>query len=396
MKKNSVQWRIFRSNTIALLSSLILLIFINLGMLHWYAESIEREWKQTMAQIVTPSMVEHLIADWTIRRNSFLLMFLIDGIICMAVLVVIGLIFTRNLAKKICTPLQALEDGVRRMQENNLSEPITFQGDTEFETVCHAFNEMQLHLRNEQEKNRNYEKARIDMIAGISHDLKTPLTAIRGGIKAVLDGIAATPAAQKTFLSAAYRRTGDMEQLLNQLFYLSRLETGNLPIHAIRMELSSWLEDYTAKKQDFLTPNEESLHYCTLSEPSSCSVSADPEQLHRILDNLLVNSRKYAGAHPLKMQISLEVSETSAVICFSDNGNGVSQEALPHLFEEFYRGDASRSKPDGHGLGLYIVKYLTEAMGGSVHAKNQEGFSVFLTFPLSSSPADTDPDTLES
>lgn len=389
MQKNSVKWRIFRSNTIALLSSLFLLILVNIGMLHWYAESIEREWKQAMSQIATPDMVENLIADWTIRRNSFLTMFLIDGVICMLILAVVSLIFTQGLTHHICRPLHALEDGVRRMKENNLSEPIDYQGDAEFETVCNAFNEMQLHLSREQEKNRAYERSRIDMIAGISHDLKTPLTAIRGSVKAVLDGVASKPDIQKTFLSTAYRRTGDMEQLLNQLFYLSRLETGNLPIHPRPLELASWLQDYERSKQDFLTPKEESLTFHNRTGKTEISISADPEQLKRVLDNLLTNSRKYAGVHPLEMQLSLETVNNSAMLCFSDNGNGVNENALPHLFEEFFRGDASRSKPDGHGLGLYIVKYLTEAMGGAVRAENRQGFCVILTFPLL--PPVTDP-----
>lgn len=389
MQKNSVKWRIFRSNTIALLSSLCLLILVNLGMLRWYAESIEREWKQAMAQIATPNMVENLIADWTIRRNSFLTMFLADGLICMFILAVVSLIFTRSLTQHICRPLHALEHGVQRMKENNLSEPIDYHGDAEFETVCNAFNEMQLHLSQEQEKNRAYERSRIDMIAGISHDLKTPLTAIRGSVKAVLDGVAATPAIQKTFLSTAYRRTGDMEQLLNQLFYLSRLETGNLPIHLRPLEFVSWLQDYEKGKQDFLTPEEESLTFHNNTGKTGISVSADPEQLNRILDNLLTNSRKYANAHPLQMRISLETAADSAVICFSDNGNGAPTDSLPHLFEEFYRGDSARSRPNGHGLGLYIVKYLTEAMGGTVRAENRQGFCVILAFPTIQKRGDT-------
>ena len=95
-------------------------------------------------------------------------------------------------------------------------------GDAEFEDVCITFNHMQEHILREQEKNRKYEKARTDMIAGISHDLRTPLTAIRGTIKGLMDGIAATPEMQEKFLQAAYRRTGDMDGLLNQLFYVSK------------------------------------------------------------------------------------------------------------------------------------------------------------------------------
>lgn len=90
---------------------------------------------------------------------------------------------------------------------------------------------MQKHILMEKEKNYKYEKARTDMIAGISHDLRTPLTAVRGTIKGLMDGVASTPERQNRFLKTAYRRTGDMDVLLNQLFYLSKLETGNMPLN---------------------------------------------------------------------------------------------------------------------------------------------------------------------
>lgn len=128
-------------------------------------------------------------------------------------------------------PLEALEKGVRRIQDNVLTEEIVYEGDAEFEEICDTFNEMQAHILAEQEKNRKYEKARTEMVAGLSHDLRTPLTAVRGTVKALMDGIVKVPEQQEKFLRTAYRRTGDMDVLLNQLFYLSKLETGNMPLH---------------------------------------------------------------------------------------------------------------------------------------------------------------------
>ena len=109
-------------------------------------------------------------------------------------------------------------------------------------------------------------------------------------------------------------------------------------------------------------------------------VSVDPEQLQRIFDNLLENSRRYGGVMPLKIKISLKRNKEGFCICFSDNGVGVPEEKLPYIFDEFYRGDESRNKKEGNGLGLYIVRYLTEAMGGSVWAENAGGLAVYLEF----------------
>lgn len=119
--------------------------------------------------------------------------------------------------------------GVRRIEQNQLTEEIIYEGEKEFEQVCSAFNEMQKHLLEEQEKNQKYEKARPHMIFGISHDLRTSLTAIKGTIKGLLDGIAKTEQQREHFLQTAYRRTKDMDALLEQLFYFSKMETGNMP-----------------------------------------------------------------------------------------------------------------------------------------------------------------------
>ncbi|EET61066.1 ATPase/histidine kinase/DNA gyrase B/HSP90 domain protein, partial [Marvinbryantia formatexigens DSM 14469] len=249
------------------------------------------------------------------------------------------------------------------------------EGEREFEDVCANFNEMRASLLEAQEKNRKYEKARTDMIAGISHDLRTPLTAIRGTIKGLLDGVAATPERQKKFLETAYRRTGEMNVLLNRLFYISKLETGNMPLHMQTIEIADFIRNYVRGKRETLENEPVEL---TADIRAAGAVSADAEELWRIFDNLLENSRKYGGAVPLKVKIVLDKTQEGFRICFSDNGAGVPEEKLPFIFDEFYRGDESRNHRDGNGLGLYIVRYLMEAMGGSVRAENADGLAVYL------------------
>ena len=239
---------------------------------------------------------------------------------------------------------------------------------------------MQKHILREQEKNRKYEKARTDMIAGISHDLRTPLTAIRGTIKGLMDGIASTPEKQDRFLETAYRRTGEMDLLLNQLFYLSKIETGNMPITLRKIEISSFIKNYVQAKQGLMEAEKEELVEET--KEITAEVAVDPEQLQRIFDNLLENSRKYGEKVPLKMKIDLRKMPGGILIRFSDNGVGVPENKLPYVFDEFYRVDESRNKKEGNGLGLYIVKYLIEAMGGTVRAENEDGFVVSLELPL--------------
>ena len=225
------------------------------------------------------------------------------------------------------------------------------------------------------------------MIAGISHDLRTPLTAIRGTVKALLDGVVTDRAGHEKFLTTAYRRTEDMNGLLDQLFYLSKLETGAMPLHLQPIDLGKYLNNYAERKQEMLRQDltgegqGTQIHYLAQCE-ETVEIQIDPEALQRILDNLVENSRKYAEVSELSIEIILRKKRNTTEICVRDNGVGVPEEKLPQIFEEFYRVDESRNRKSGSGLGLYVVKSLTEAMGGSVSAANEEGLAVRIELPV--------------
>ena len=380
MGKRTVRRRIFLSNALMVLVTLAIFLVINVGVIKIYAEYVEEELRTSAEKIVNEDELHDLVEDFTIHKNEFILLFLADGVLCIAVLVIMSQIFTGNLVKHIMEPLDELAAGAKRIKENDLTEDINYSGDIEFENVCDTFNKMQKHILREQEKNRKYEKARTDMIAGISHDLRTPLTAIRGTIKGLMDGIASTPEKQDRFLETAYRRTGEMDLLLNQLFYLSKIETGNMPITLRKIEISSFIKNYVQAKQGLMETGKEELVEET--KEITAEVAVDPEQLQRIFDNLLENSRKYGEKVPLKMKIDLRKTPGGILIRFSDNGVGVPENKLPYVFDEFYRVDESRNKKEGNGLGLYIVKYLIEVMGGTVRAENEDGFVVSMELPL--------------
>lgn len=380
MEKRTVKRRILVSNVYMVLVTLILFLGINLLIVFCYSESIENEVKASIEDVMEPGEMEHLLKDYTIYRNEFILLFVMDGILCIAGLLIVSQFFTRQLTERIMEPLDALADGTRRIKANNLEQEIAYVGDKEFEDVCNSFNEMMRVISSEQDKNRKYEKARTDMIAGISHDLRTPLTAVKGTIKGLMDGVAVKPEQQRLFLETAYRRTGEMDMLLNQLFYLSKIETGNMPVSIQDIDIADFLQDYVEAKKDYSETGSEIMNIHT--EEIGGKVAADPEQLQRILDNLLENSRKYAEQHPLVIDFNLYKTPNGCCICVRDNGAGAPDGKMPYIFQEFYRADESRNKKEGNGLGLYIVKCLMEGMGGSVSAENADGFAVSLSFPL--------------
>lgn len=379
MKGQTVKKRIFISNACMILVTCFIVFFINVGVVKIYWESIEQGWLLSMTTGLDTSRVENMLQEWTVHQESFYVLFLVDLLICIAVWILVSMFFTKRLVNQIMNPLEALGEGAKRIRENNLTEVIDYKGDTEFEEICHTFNDMQAHILAEQEKNRKYEKARTEMIAGISHDLRTPLTAIRGSIKGILDGVVKDEKLRDRFLQTAYRRTGDMDILLNQLFYVSKLETGNMPLHLQSINLFSWISRYLKGKRTML--DEEEVEFKEELEEVSKSAMIDPEQFQRIFDNLLENSQKYGNIKPIQIALSLKEREKDFLIRFSDNGQGVPEEKLEFIFDEFYRADESRNKKEGNGLGLYIVRNLIESMGGKVWAKNESGLTVYIELP---------------
>lgn len=383
MEKKSVRHRILISNVCMVLVTLLLFLSINTLIIFCYSESVEDEVKASVEKVVEPSDIEELLKDYTIYRNEFILLFIVDGILCIAALLIVSQYFTRNLTQHIMEPLEALAEGTKRIKNNNLEQKIIYSGDKEFEEVCSSFNDMMKAVSTEQEKNRRYEKARTDMIAGISHDLRTPLTAVKGTIKGLLDGVAVKPEQQQKFLETAYRRTGDMDMLLNQLFYLSKIETGNMPVCLQNIDIAEFLKAYVNTRRYYSKDENWIININIDAEEDIGEIQADSVQLERIFDNLIDNSRKYADSQPLIIDFLLYREQEKCCICIKDNGRGVPEDKIPHIFEEFYRADESRNKKEGSGLGLYIVKCLMEKMKGSVSAVNNDGFAVYLRFPVS-------------
>lgn len=376
MKRQTVKRRIFIANAWMIFVTIALVGLINIGVIKLYWESIEQEWQLSMQTMAATADMGELLKEWTVHQQSFYVLLLIDILVCAGIWIAVSLFFTGKLAQQIMKPLNVLEQGAQRIRNNNLTQDISYHGEEEFEDICHAFNQMQAHILAEREKNQAYETSRTEMIAGISHDLRTPLTAIRGSIKGILDGVVRREQ-QNKFLQMAYRRTEEMNKLLTQLFELSKLETGNMPLHLQKTNLFDWISTYIEEKRE----QGEAVEWIEELAQGAGSVLIDREQMHRIFDNLLENSRKYAEVQRIRITISGTETEQDVLLRFADNGQGVPEEKLTSIFAEFYRTDASRKKKEGNGLGLYIVKNLIESMGGQVWAKNEAGLAIYIRLP---------------
>ncbi|MEE8885821.1 MAG: HAMP domain-containing sensor histidine kinase [Eubacteriales bacterium] len=373
---SSVRSRIFRCNALMILVMIAVCGIIGTVCVKLYWEKEEQTLQESIGGFVAQKETEEFIEGLTVHNENFILMAVLFALLSIVAMIVVSSVFMRILSKKIMKPLDILENGARRIREDDYSTPVEYHGDLEFEQVCEAFNEMQYHLKDEKEKNARYEKARQEMIAGISHDLRSPLTAVRGSVKGILDGVVKEPEQQRKFLEAAYRRSGDMDVLLNELFYFSKLETGGIPVNNRELDLVNYLQSYVDAKRN--SPDFSGVEFAfAVPEEIKAPALADPEALQRILDNIVGNSKKYASASPLRIFVTVQEKDGCQTIIVQDNGVGVPEDRLGRIFEEFYRVDESRGRKEGSGLGLYIVKYLCEAMGGHVKADQEshcEGF----------------------
>ena len=316
-----------------------------------------------------------------LQREAVMIVFLASGLTAIGVIVLLSLVFTHFQARQILRPVGELTRAALRVERGDYSKAVEYDQRDDFAPVCIAFNHMQRHLLEEREKNAAYEQARTDLVAGISHDLRTPLTSVKGYIKGLRDGVAKTPERRAEYLDIAYRKACDMDILLQRLFYFSKLETGNLPLFPEVADLGKFVSNFAGEAEGELAQKGGSL---TLQiQPGAHPVRIDTEQMYRVLTNLTDNALRYAGARPLRLSLTVERQGDRECLRFADNGGGVAEEQLPHLFEQFWRGDQARGSRggEGSGLGLYIVKYIMEAHGGQVTARNEGGLVFELTLP---------------
>ncbi len=314
---------------------------------------------------------------------------LVEILFVMAVLLVFIIyltnrFLTRFVVQKIQQPLEILEEGVRQIRDGNLTYRIDYDRPDEFRPVCEAFNEMARRLLRSVQRSQREEASRKELLASISHDVRSPLAAIQAYVEGLLDGVANTPEKQRAYLAIVRKKAMEMDQMIRQLFLFSKMDLEESPYDPQVL----WVAEETA---DFIAASAEEYRRRGLKIqpprlPERCAILADPTYFRSILMNLLDNSAKYGKKPVGTVWLSGQTDGQVLRLCVDDDGPGVPQEELPKLFDVFYRGDTSRSHPgEGSGLGLAIVAKAAARMGGSVSAENRPegGLRVILEFPVS-------------
>lgn len=291
----------------------------------------------------------------------------------LATVVFTNLYLTRNLFAHIQKPLDALMQGVKRIEDGDLDSPIAYEEQDEFRMACDAVDAMAVRLKKSLTEQQREQQRKQELIAGMSHDLKSPLTTIRAYTEALLEGVAPDEPTRQRYLQTIYARETDLEALVNRLFELAKLGASEYPMHLKALPLQETLHHILN------TCDHEGMSV-DCDAVIDCTVLADRELLQRVLNNLVDNSRKYS-ANALSFGSVCE--EDTVTLWMEDNGPGVPEEQLPYLFEPFYRGDAARTKPGaGSGLGLAVVKKSMQQMGGNVRAENAPGGGLRIVMQL--------------
>ncbi|MBQ8547660.1 MAG: HAMP domain-containing histidine kinase [Lachnospiraceae bacterium] len=282
----------------------------------------------------------------------------------------------------IMKPINKLKQATRRVKEGDLDFRLEKTGEDEIGELSADFEEMRAHLKTEIDTRIQYEEDLRTLIGNISHDLKTPLTTIKGYAEGMMDGVADTPEKQEKYLRTIRSKAEDMTRMVEELALYTRIDCKSYPYHFEKVRLKEFFADCIEEDEPELEQRNIKISLADrLSEDDE--VYADREQLKRITMNIIGNAVKYLSKDSGEITITL-IDELSYIRTeISDTGAGIPKKDLPHIFERFYRGDTSRNTgKGGSGLGLAIVKQIVEDHGGTISAKSAEGEGTTISFTL--------------
>ena len=298
----------------------------------------------------------------------------IIGITIFFALVIYGVImaiYIQYVNRNVQRPLSAISIAMRRFAKDGYREQIQYSGPVEFEQLAGSFNEMVTLLNASEAEKNELEKRRQSMLAGLSHDLKTPITIIQGFSKAIRDGVVAD-ADKKRYLDLIVSKSEQMGALINSFYEFSKLDHPDFVYNFERADVAEVVRSHIASIYGEFTIRKYTLETDITEEQLFANV--DLSMMVRVIDNLVSNFFKYT---PVGSTLFVEVKEENgfAKISFADNGKGIPKDSRKDIFEPFVVGEKSRNK-QGSGLGLAVCQKIVRAFGGTITLSDapKEGF----------------------
>ncbi|QFF99903.1 sensor histidine kinase [Psychrobacillus glaciei] len=309
------------------------------------------------------------------KENSFLDFLTKWGIIIIILILIVSIVamlfLNQFLRKTIIKPLENLGQVMSEMRDGDLMiEASTIPNNTarEVHELTANFQSMRAALLVSIQEQQNLENNRKELIASISHDLKTPITSIIGYVEGLQEGVAETPEKQEKYLRTIHSKSLALNKLIEELFLYSKLDAEAVPFYFERLQLAKFLAHMV---EEFQLYNREVQFVLNVAE--DVYVHIDRMQMNRAITNLIENSMKFKKKiEPLCMIVEVVVVDHTVEIVVKDNGQGISELQLPYIFDHFYRGEEARtSTAGGSGLGLAIVKQIVEKHNGHVKIQSK-------------------------
>ena len=284
--------------------------------------------------------------------------------------------------RSIAVPLVKLKKATKNIKEGNLDFVLEVEGNDEFSQLCQDFEEMRKRLKESTEEKILMDKENKELISNISHDLKTPITAVKGYVEGIMDGVADTPEKMDRYIRTIYNKANEMDRLINELTFYSKIDTNRIPYTFSKIHIADYFDDCVEELNLELDAQHVDLTYFNYLEDDPI-VIADAEQIKRVINNIVSNSIKYMDKSHKVINIRLRDVGDFVQVEIEDNGKGIATKDLTKIFDRFYRTDASRnSTRGGSGIGLSIVKKILEDHGGKVWATSKEGVGTTMYFVL--------------
>ncbi len=289
---------------------------------------------------------------------------------------------TKYTLRYMMRPIRELSHAADEVAKGTLDVEVEYLKDDEFKPIVERFNAMAKSLQLNQQLRDETERSRQELIAGISHDIRTPLTSIQAYVEGLLDQVATSPQAQQKYLQTIKNKTNEMDHTLSQLFLFSKLDLGEESLHLEKIYVHQLLRQYLRDNRDWY--NSQGLTI-TLRINNTATIMGDESILIRSLENVLTNTVKYKVEEEAHSHITLTTIGDRAILTITDDGPGISPDGAKHIFDVFYRSDRARQNvSEGSGLGLAITAKYLELLGGSIKAFPviPHGLQITMTLPL--------------
>lgn len=289
------------------------------------------------------------------------------------VLIILGIVLYSKVYRDLMSPIRELSLATKRIAAGDLDFTVeSSDRNDELDDLCNDFEEMRKRLKASVEETLKNEEESRKLISNITHDLKTPMATIKGYAEGLMDGVADTEEKQKKYLHTIFKKTEDMDRLINELTFYTKIDQSRIPYNFDKVEVGAYFDDFVDEAVDELSAIGFKLEY--KKEITKAVIIADRQQLKKVINNIIDNSVKYADKEEKIIELSITQAEDMVYICFKDNGKGVDTKDLPNIFNRFFRSDEARSSvTGGSGIGLSIVKKIIEDHGGRIWATSELG-----------------------